>query len=189
MISWIRRRLTYANVLVTAVAFLMLAGTSVAATLVTGKQIKNGTITGKDVKNHSLTRKDFKGSVRGPQGVPGSSGDPGHPGTEGRYGRPRRDERRHLHRHEELDVELFGRRVLPGRCACRRGWCAGLPGLRVPRLQPPCGVKTHVGVSDVAQAPTNGQTPDSWHADVSQESGFSGTVSVTAYVICGRALS
>ena len=93
MISWMRRRLTYANVLVTAVAFLVLAGTSVAqdavssaATLITGKQVKNGTITGKDVKNHSLTKKDFKGSVRGPQGIQGPQGLQGIQGLKGDKG-------------------------------------------------------------------------------------------------------
>jgi hypothetical protein len=98
MVSWMRRRLTYANVLVTALAFLVLAGTSVAqdavtsaTALITGKQVKNGSLTGKDVKDHSLTKKDFKGSVRGatgPQGIQGVQGPQGPQGVKGDTGAP-----------------------------------------------------------------------------------------------------
>src|SRR5690349_20089160 len=96
MVDWMRRRLTYANVLVTALAFLVLAGTSfaqdavsAATAAITGKQIKDGTVTGKDVKDHSLTRKDFKGSLRGPRGIQGPQGPQGAQGQQGVQGQKR----------------------------------------------------------------------------------------------------
>jgi hypothetical protein len=68
--------------------FVALTGSAVATTsaLITGKQVKNGSITGADVKNKSLTARDFRGSLRGPQGVPGPAGPQGPTGPQGPQG-------------------------------------------------------------------------------------------------------
>jgi hypothetical protein len=68
--------------------FVALSGTAVATTsmLITGKQVKNGSLTGADVKNRSLTPRDFRGSVRGPQGLPGPAGPQGPQGPQGPHG-------------------------------------------------------------------------------------------------------
>jgi hypothetical protein len=74
LLSRLRNKLTYANVLATVCVFMMLGGSAFAAATITGKNIKNSSITGKDVKNKSLTKKDFKGSVRGRRGATGPAG-------------------------------------------------------------------------------------------------------------------
>lgn len=86
MLSRLRARLTYANVMATTAVFIALGGTSYAALTVTGKNVKNSSLTGADVKNKSLTKKDFKGSVRGPAGAPGAAGAQGPKGDKGDKG-------------------------------------------------------------------------------------------------------
>jgi hypothetical protein len=56
MISWIRRRLTYANVVSTICLFIVLGGTAYAgaSSLINGAKIKDHTIAGKKLKNDTL---------------------------------------------------------------------------------------------------------------------------------------
>src|SRR5262245_26225710 len=73
--------------------FVALSGTALAtsAALITGADVKNSSLTGLDVKDKSLTPKDFRGSVRGPRGLPGTPGSPGakgDPGVPGAAGAP-----------------------------------------------------------------------------------------------------
>jgi hypothetical protein len=95
MLSKLRGRLTYANVMATIAVFVALGGTSVAAVSlkrnsVGSAQVKNGSITGNDVKNNSLsgtditslTSKDFKGGKL-PQGTQGATGARGPAGPAG----------------------------------------------------------------------------------------------------------
>jgi hypothetical protein len=95
MLSKLRGRLTYANVMATIAVFVALGGTSVAAVSlkrnsVGTSQIKNGSVTGADVKNNSLggsdikslTVKDFKGGKL-PQGTQGPTGPRGPAGAAG----------------------------------------------------------------------------------------------------------
>jgi hypothetical protein len=96
MLSKVRGRLTYANVMATIAVFVALGGTSVAAVSlkrnsVGTSQIKNSSVTSADVKNNSLsgsdinslTSKDFKGGQlpQGPQGAPGPQGPTGPAGA------------------------------------------------------------------------------------------------------------
>src|SRR3954451_1714241 len=103
MLSKLRRRLTYANVVATIALFAALGGSSYAAITITGKNVKNSSLTGKDVKNNSLTGSDVKslksGDVSdhsllaqdfkagqlpaGPQGSKGNKGDKGDKGDRG----------------------------------------------------------------------------------------------------------
>ncbi len=53
---------------------------------VKSRDIKNGTIRGKDVRDKSLSEADFRGSVTGPQGLPGEPGPQGQPGAPGEAG-------------------------------------------------------------------------------------------------------
>ena len=84
MLSAVRSRLTYANVMATAAVFIALGGTSIAASSViirkssevkdgvlTGGDVKNSSLTGKDIKDHSLSPSDFNRSVVGPPGADG----------------------------------------------------------------------------------------------------------------------
>ncbi len=86
-------KLTYANVMVTILAFVVLCGGAAVAANQLGKntvgtkQLKRGAVTSAKVKDRSLTPKDFKGLVgppRGP-GVSGPAGPPGPPGTSTAY--------------------------------------------------------------------------------------------------------
>jgi hypothetical protein len=62
VLSKLRTRLTYANVMATVAVFIALGGSSYAAITVTGKNVKNSSLTGKDLKDRSLTGKDIKKS-------------------------------------------------------------------------------------------------------------------------------
>ncbi|MCW2923490.1 MAG: hypothetical protein JWM98_894 [Thermoleophilia bacterium] len=94
MLSRIRRRASYANVMATLAMFVALGGTSYAAVVLTGANIKDGTLTSKDVKDRSLLGADFKAGqlpagedgARGAAGAPGSAGAPGAPGAAGGRG-------------------------------------------------------------------------------------------------------
>jgi hypothetical protein len=52
--DWIRRRLTYSNVMATVAVFIALGGSSYAALRISGSQIKNRTISGKKLKRDTL---------------------------------------------------------------------------------------------------------------------------------------
>jgi hypothetical protein len=87
LLSKLRTRLTYANVMATIAVFIALGGSSYAAITITGRNVKNSSLTGRDIKNSSLTTSDVKNrSLRavdfkskqlpaGPQGPKGDKGD------------------------------------------------------------------------------------------------------------------
>ncbi|MDP9209993.1 MAG: hypothetical protein M3O65_16200, partial [Actinomycetota bacterium] len=54
MPDWIRRRLTYANVMATVAVFIALGGSSYAALTITGRDVHNGSLTGKDLRRNTL---------------------------------------------------------------------------------------------------------------------------------------
>src|SRR3954454_11458635 len=60
--SFLRGRLTYANVVATLALFVALGGSSYAAVTLTGRNIKDSSLTGRDVKDKSLTGADVKDS-------------------------------------------------------------------------------------------------------------------------------
>ena len=89
LLSKLRSRLTYANVMATVALFVALGGSSYAAIKVSGKNVKDRSLTGKDIKksslttaevrNHSLLGKDFRpgqlpSGPQGPQGAQGQNG-------------------------------------------------------------------------------------------------------------------
>jgi hypothetical protein len=95
LLSRLRTRLTYANVVSTLCLFIVLGGGAYAATTITGKNVKNSSLTGTDVKNSSLTGVDVKngsllaadfGDGQLPAGPPGPKGDNGAPGAKGDKG-------------------------------------------------------------------------------------------------------
>ena len=65
MLSKLRTRLTYANVVATLALFVALGGSSYAAITITGKNVKDSSLTGKDIKNNSVTGADVKGIKSG----------------------------------------------------------------------------------------------------------------------------
>jgi hypothetical protein len=87
LLSKLRTRLTYANVMATIAVFIALGGSSYAAIVITGRNVKNSSLTGRDIRNSSLTASDVKNhSLRavdfkskqlpaGPQGPKGDKGD------------------------------------------------------------------------------------------------------------------
>jgi hypothetical protein len=101
MLSKLRSRLTYANVMATVAVFLALGGSSYAALRVGSRQlvdnsvrtkdIRNNDVRSKDVRNSTLLKRDFKpGQLpagptgpRGLQGLKGDKGDRGDPGISG----------------------------------------------------------------------------------------------------------
>jgi hypothetical protein len=90
MRAWLRRHLTYANVVSTACLFILLGGVSyAAATLprnsVGTPQIKKNAVNSGKVRNRSLLAEDFK---RGqlPAGAPGATGAAGPAGAKGEPG-------------------------------------------------------------------------------------------------------
>jgi hypothetical protein len=52
--TWIRRHLTYANVVATLALFVALGGSSYAALKITGKNVRNNSLTYKDVQRNTL---------------------------------------------------------------------------------------------------------------------------------------
>jgi hypothetical protein len=79
--SWIRRRMTFANAVAIVALFVALGGTGYAAiklpkNSVGTKQLKNGAVTAKKVKAHTLLATDFKPGQL-PAGAQGPKGDPG----------------------------------------------------------------------------------------------------------------
>jgi hypothetical protein len=98
MLSRLRARLTYANVIATVALFVALGGSSWAAlqlpkNSVGPRQLKKNSVTSVKVKPGSLLTNDFKASQRaalrgpqgsqGPQGLQGAKGDPGVQGPAG----------------------------------------------------------------------------------------------------------
>jgi hypothetical protein len=93
----LRDKLTYANVMVTILAFVVLCGgVAVAAgqlgkNTVGTKQLKRGAVTSAKVKDRSLLPKDFAKAFRvpigrtSPPGPAGPQGPPGPPGTSNGY--------------------------------------------------------------------------------------------------------
>ncbi len=94
----LRGKLTYANVMVTLLAFVVLCGGVAVAAGQLGRntvgtpQLKKDAVTSAKVKDGSLQTKDFAKSFRTPIGRPGASGpagpqgEPGPQGQEGRRG-------------------------------------------------------------------------------------------------------
>lgn len=94
----LRGKLTYANVMVTILAFIVLCGGAAVAAdqlsknTVGTKQLKRGAVTSAKVKDGSLQAKDFGKifrpgpAVRGPAGPAGERGPEGPQGQEGRRG-------------------------------------------------------------------------------------------------------
>lgn len=94
----LRGKLTYANVMVTILAFVVLCGGAAVAAVELGKnsvgtkQLKRGAVTSAKVKDGSLQAKDFGRifrpgpAVRGPAGPQGERGPEGPQGQEGRRG-------------------------------------------------------------------------------------------------------
>jgi hypothetical protein len=95
MLTKLRARASYANVVATLALFLALGGSSYAALTITGRNVANRSLTAKDVKRNSLTTtevrdrslrgKDFKPGAL-PVGAPGPMGDTGAPGPKGDTG-------------------------------------------------------------------------------------------------------
>jgi hypothetical protein len=52
--DWIRRRLTYSNVMATVAVFIALGGSSYAVTRISGSQLKNNSVVGKKLKRNTL---------------------------------------------------------------------------------------------------------------------------------------
>lgn len=89
----LRGKLTYANVMVTILAFVVLCGGAAVAAVELGrntvgtKQLKRGAVTSAKVKDRSLLPKDFAKAFGAPIGRPsppgpaGPQGPPGPPGT------------------------------------------------------------------------------------------------------------
>lgn len=97
MLTTLRSKLTYANVVATIALFLALGGASYAAiTLpknsVGAPQLKKNSVRGSEVKNRSLGLGEFtrsaRSGLRGPQGPQGLQGAPGAPGANGPQGEP-----------------------------------------------------------------------------------------------------
>jgi hypothetical protein len=92
MLVWLRRHLTYSNVVSTIALFVVLGGSAYAATRIGSRQIvnnsvrsqdiRNNNVRSKDVRNRSLLARDFKRNQI-PPGLQGEAGKPGEPGAQG----------------------------------------------------------------------------------------------------------
>src|SRR3990170_2206745 len=65
MRSWLRDKLTYANVMSTVAVFVALGGSSYAALTITGRDVKNSSLTYKDLKRNTLGGSRIKESRLG----------------------------------------------------------------------------------------------------------------------------
>lgn len=91
MLTSMRTRLTYSNVMATLALFVALGGSATAGrALITSKQIKDGSVREKDL--HKKVRAKLKSSpgtgTQGPRGDKGDSGDSGPQGQTGAAGTP-----------------------------------------------------------------------------------------------------
>jgi hypothetical protein len=90
--EWVRRHLTYANVIGTVALFVALGGAGYAVTTakknsVTSKSVRNESIKGADVLNESLTGQDVnEDTLSLPTGPKGDKGDTGAAGSARAYG-------------------------------------------------------------------------------------------------------
>jgi hypothetical protein len=88
----LRGHLTYANVMVTLLAFVVLCGGVAVAAGQLGRntvgtpQLKKGAVTSAKVKDGSLQAKDFGKTFTTPKGMPGPAGPKGDRGPEGPQG-------------------------------------------------------------------------------------------------------
>jgi hypothetical protein len=90
LLSKLRPKLTYANVVSTLCLFILLGGSSYAAirlgkNAVKGANIAKNAVTSPKVRDRSLLAKDFKAGQL-PRGPAGAKGDPGQTGTAGQSG-------------------------------------------------------------------------------------------------------
>jgi hypothetical protein len=90
MISRVRSRMTYANVIASLALFIALGGSSYAAfklprNTVGNVQLKSNAVTSAKVRDGALKKVDFA-SGQLPKGDKGDKGDPGTPGTPGATG-------------------------------------------------------------------------------------------------------
>jgi hypothetical protein len=90
--EWIREHLTYANVMVTILSFVVLGGGAYAVTTakknsVTSKSVMYSSLKGADVLDDSLTGNDVdEGTLSLPAGPKGDKGDTGAAGSARAYG-------------------------------------------------------------------------------------------------------
>jgi hypothetical protein len=88
----LRGKLTYANVMVTLLTFVVLGGGAAVAAEQLGRntvgtpQLKKNAVTSAKVKDGSLKAQDFEKEFRAPVGVPGPAGVRGERGPEGAQG-------------------------------------------------------------------------------------------------------
>lgn len=122
----LRGKLTYANVMVTILAFVVLCGGAAIAAVELGKntvgtkQLKRGAVTSAKVKDGSLQAKDFGKlfgpMARGPIGPAGERGPEGPQGQEGRRGpegpRGTSDGYQAQGESNSLSASLFGTQVV-----------------------------------------------------------------------------
>jgi hypothetical protein len=91
LLSKLRTRLTFANVVSVIALFVALGGSSYAALTITGRNVRDSSLTTRDVKNRSLLGVDFKpgqlpAGPQGPQGPQGAQGPQGPQGLQGLQG-------------------------------------------------------------------------------------------------------
>jgi hypothetical protein len=109
-----RPQLSYANVMVTLLAFVVLCGGGAYAAGQLGRgsvgtpQLKKNAVTSAKVKDHALKAKDFAKGVllAGPRGAVGSKGDQGPPGTSHGY------EARGSVNYDKFSASLYGSTVV-----------------------------------------------------------------------------
>jgi hypothetical protein len=89
--AFLRRRVTFANIVACLALFIALGGTSMAQSgarsavrLITGQQVRDGSLTGADIRDGSLLAKDFRAGQLpsgqdGATGATGATGDQRHP--------------------------------------------------------------------------------------------------------------
>src|SRR3954471_956155 len=84
MLSALRARFTYANVMATIAVFVALGGSGYAASKINGKNIKNKSISGTKLKNRTIaSRKIKKSTIKALKGTTGATGASGAPGRNG----------------------------------------------------------------------------------------------------------
>lgn len=87
LLSRIRSRLSYANVMASIAVFIALGGSSYAAIKITGRNVVDGSLTGRDIKNRSVGVVDLgRGAIKSLKGSKGEGGERGPQGPQGPAG-------------------------------------------------------------------------------------------------------
>ena len=196
LVSKLRARLTYANVMATVAVFIALGGTSygIATGSIDSREIKNDTVRSKDIRNNQVRSKDVRnfsllsrdfapGQL--PAGPRGATGPVGPQGPSGATNVVVRSNSATVNPNSSLTIT---NRFVP----CASGERATGGGAIILNDS---GVPTNTGddrllgsapANAAGGAPSEGETPSGWLVGILADDAGANTRTVRFYAVCAR---